>query len=205
LGDNTTVNFEKSLIFFTSNLGAREMMREIHPEIGFHSGGPRERTEVASKLESIALAAVRRRFSPEFGTRIHAVGTYQPLVPDALGRILNQRVDELQQHVNSRLGERCFTLEISPESRQFLLRKGTSEEYGARELKRTVHRQLTQPLATLVARGQVESRARVYVDVSDDQESLSIRAEPSQSMTAPPQPTVLIVADNRDLLLFLHH
>ena len=64
LGDNTTVNFEKSLIFFTSNLGAREMMREIHPEIGFHTGGPRERTDLASKLESIALAAVRRRFSP---------------------------------------------------------------------------------------------------------------------------------------------
>ena len=50
LGDNTTVNFETSLIFFTSNLGAREMMREIHPEIGFHTGGPRERTDMASKL-----------------------------------------------------------------------------------------------------------------------------------------------------------
>jgi CheY-like chemotaxis protein/energy-coupling factor transporter ATP-binding protein EcfA2 len=203
LGDNTTVNFEKSLIFFTSNLGAREMMREMHPEIGFQTGAPRERSEVASKLESIALTAVRRRFSPEFVNRIDAVVTYQPLDAEALGTILDQHIDELQQHVNSRLGERCFTLEVSPESRQFLLRKGTSEEYGARELKRTVHRQLTQPLATLVARGQVEPRARVYVDVSDDQESLSLRVEQNQPMAAPPQPTVLIVDDNRDLLLFL--
>jgi ATP-dependent Clp protease ATP-binding subunit ClpA len=39
LGDNTTVNFEKSLVFLTSNLGAREMLREINPEFGFQSAG----------------------------------------------------------------------------------------------------------------------------------------------------------------------
>lgn len=203
LGDNTTVNFEKSLIFFTSNLGAREMMREMHPEIGFHTGGPRERTDLTSKLESIALAAVRKRFSPEFVNRIDAVVTYQPLDAEALGTILDQHIDELQRHVNSRLGGRCFTLAVSPECRQFLLRKGTSEEYGARELKRTLHRQLTQPLATLVARGQVEPGALVRVDVSSDQASLSISAEHGQATAAPQHPTVLIVDDNRDLLLFL--
>src|SRR5512142_2828791 len=37
LGDNSVVNFEKSLVFLTSNLGAREMMREIHPDFGFQS------------------------------------------------------------------------------------------------------------------------------------------------------------------------
>ena len=35
LGDNTLVNFEQSLIFLTSNLGAREMMREMRPDLGF--------------------------------------------------------------------------------------------------------------------------------------------------------------------------
>src|SRR5437667_640397 len=40
LGDNTTVNFEKSFIFFTSNRGAVRMMREINPEFGSHTAGP---------------------------------------------------------------------------------------------------------------------------------------------------------------------
>ena len=45
LGDNTSVNFEKALIFLTSNLGAREMLKEMHPDIGFQppdtrSSGP---------------------------------------------------------------------------------------------------------------------------------------------------------------------
>ena len=40
LGDNSIVNFEKSLVFLTSNLGAREMMREINPDFGFQSVKP---------------------------------------------------------------------------------------------------------------------------------------------------------------------
>src|SRR5918911_36806 len=76
LGDNTTVNFEKSLIFFTSNLGAREMMKEIRPDFGFQAAIPREREQLVGKLENVALAAVRKRFSPEFVNRIDAVVTY---------------------------------------------------------------------------------------------------------------------------------
>src|ERR1700683_3748162 len=41
LGDNSTVNFEKSLVFLTSNLGAREMMKEINPDFGFQSAAGR--------------------------------------------------------------------------------------------------------------------------------------------------------------------
>ncbi|HLG17576.1 MAG TPA: AAA family ATPase [Blastocatellia bacterium] len=203
LGDNTTVDFEKSLIFFTSNLGAREMTKEMHPDIGFQAGMPRQRDDLAGKLESIALAAVRKRFSPEFVNRIDAVVTYQPLDAESLETILAQHIDELQKHVNTRLGARCFGLDISPESRQFLLRKGTSEEYGARELKRTLHRHLTQPLATMVATGQVEPESRVRVDLAADQESLVIRAVSGAAPALPQHPTILIVDDNRDLLLFL--
>jgi CheY-like chemotaxis protein len=205
LGDNSTVNFEKSLIFFTSNLGAREMMKEMRPEIGFQTALPRERADLTNKLESVALAAVRKQFSPEFVNRIDAVVTYQPLDDAALSTILDQHIDELQRHVHSRLGARCFTLNVAPESRQLLLRKGTSTEYGARELKRTLHRYLTQPLATLVAREQVEPGSRLRVELSDDQENLVIRAEPGRVAPALQHPTVLIVDDNRDLLLFLEH
>src|SRR5262245_23353189 len=58
LGDNSTVNFEKSLVFLTSNLGAREMMREINPDFGFQSVKQAERADLTSKLQNIALVAV---------------------------------------------------------------------------------------------------------------------------------------------------
>src|SRR6267142_2625925 len=50
LGDNSTVNFEKSVVFLTSNLGAREMLREINPEFGFQSVRTAERVDLTSKL-----------------------------------------------------------------------------------------------------------------------------------------------------------
>ncbi|MBV9745739.1 MAG: ATP-dependent Clp protease ATP-binding subunit, partial [Acidobacteriia bacterium] len=141
LGDNSTVNFERSLVFLTSNLGAREMMREINPDFGFQSvkaGEPR--TDLTSKLQNIALVAVRKRFSPEFVNRIDCIITYQPLTPESLSAILDKQIADLQNHVNTRLGNRSFTLEVPFETRQFLLERGTSPEYGARELNRTIHR-----------------------------------------------------------------
>src|SRR6185295_17371578 len=167
LGDNTIVNFEKSLIFFTSNLAAREMMKEINPNIGFQSGTPKSQKDLTISLESIALSAVRKRFSPEFVNRIDAVITYNPLDADAIEIILEHDLDALQHHVNMRLGERYFSIDVTREAKGFLLQKGVSREYGARELKRTIHRQLTQPLATMVARGEVRPGAQVTVSVND--------------------------------------
>src|SRR6476660_2494354 len=108
LGDNSTVNFEKSLVFLTSNLGAREMMREINPEFGFQSVRTSERVDLTSKLQGIGLGAVRKRFSPEFVNRIDCIITYQPLTPESLSVILDQQISDLQNHVNTRLGNRSF-------------------------------------------------------------------------------------------------
>ncbi len=203
LGDNSTVNFEKSLVFLTSNLGAREMIREINPDFGFQSVRPMERSDLTSKLQNIALVAVRKRFSPEFVNRIDCIITYQPLTVESLSAILDQQITDLQNHVNTRLGNRSFMLEVPFEARQFLLQKGTSPEYGARELNRTIHRHLTQPLATLVATNQVNPGSTVRVEVAEGGEKLNLRAVATEGTAASTHPTVLLVDDNRDLLHFL--
>ncbi len=105
--------------------------------------------------------------------------------------------------MNTRLGTRCFTIEVPFETRQWLIEKGTSAEYGARELKRTIHKHLTQPLATLVAKNQVEPGSRVRVEIDPDEDGLSLRATASGEEVVPAHPTVLLVDDNRDLLQFL--
>jgi len=188
----------------TSNLGAREMLREINPDFGFQSGqGANERTDLTGKLQNIGLVAVRKRFSPEFVNRIDCIITYQPLTPEALSAILDHHITDLQNHVNTRLGNRSFQLEVPFEARQFLLQKGTSAEYGARELNRTIHRFLTQPLATLVATNQVNAGVKVRVEVADPPEKLVMRALDSPTPPVPVHPTVMLVDDNRDLLHFL--
>ncbi len=155
LGDSTLVNFEKTMIFLTSNLGARDMSHQLRPEFGFDSNLPRSDARRDTKLDRIGIAAVRKNFSPEFINRIDAVVTYRPLDSEALTAILNQQIEDLQAHIDRRLGEQAFRIEVTTRSRKFLLERGASEEYGARELKRTVQRYLIQPLALLVAEGEI--------------------------------------------------
>jgi len=175
LGDSTVVNFEKSLIFMTSNLGARQMSSELHPEFGFEAALPGPGIESADKLERIGKSAVRKNFSPEFINRIDAVVTYQPLDSAALTAILDQQLEELQEHIERRLGERAFRIEVPARSRRFLLEKGTSPEYGARELKRLLHRQLMQPLAAMVAAGDINPGASVRAEVGPCKGKLVLR------------------------------
>jgi ATP-dependent Clp protease ATP-binding subunit ClpA len=203
LGDNSTVNFEKSLVFLTSNLGAREMMKEIHPDFGFTAGAIGERADLSHKLQNIALVAVRKKFSPEFVNRIDCVITYQPLDAASLSAIVDHQILDLQNHVNTRLGNRCFTIEVPFDTRQWFIERGTSAEYGARELNRTIHRNLTQPLATMVATGQIDPGSRVRVEVAKDREKLEIKLTGREEDEIPSHPTVLLVDDNRDLLHFL--
>jgi len=203
LGNNTEVNFEKSLVFLTSNLGSREMMKELQPELGFRPPAAEHPTDLTNKLEAIALNAVRKMYSPEFVNRIDAVVTYHPLDSEALALILDQQIADLQQHVNSRLVDKCFNIEISDDSRAFLLAKGTSPEYGARELKRAIHKYLTQPLATLVVENKIQPGSAVRVTLGEDKESLTFETTPRVQLAPAPRPRVLVVDDNGDFLRLL--
>jgi ATP-dependent Clp protease ATP-binding subunit ClpA len=160
LGDNTSVNFERTLIFLTSNLGASAMRKEVLPDFGFGASFPEIGPGAAGegtlrKLSSIGLSAVKRKFAPEFVNRIDAVITYQPLGADAMEAILDQQIAALERHIAQRLDDRAFTLDLDPSARSFLLARGTSREYGARELKRVILRKLTQPLAAMVEAGLI--------------------------------------------------
>ncbi len=203
LGDNTEVNFEKSLIFFTSNLGAREMTRELQPGLGFHPTDRKDRADLEGRLERVSVAAVRHRFSPEFVNRIDAIVTYYPLDAESLSTILDQEIRELQDHVNTRLGENRFEIEVDEKGRQFLLEKGTSPEYGARELKRVIHRYLTQTLATYVVEGKVKAGSHVRIGLNEDGQSLEFSFSGSVEEKPQATPVILIVDDNVELLRLL--
>lgn len=173
LGDNSVVNFENSLIFLTSNLGAREMMDRLGDGYGFEAPG--SGSGPARKLHSIALRAVRRRFSPEFINRVDQTITYSPLTRQAFEAILDLQLESLQQHIGQRLGARAFRVELSAEARKFLLDAGTSARYGARELKRVLHRHVIQPVAALQVNGQTHPGGIVRVERARGREGLSLR------------------------------
>ncbi len=196
LGDNTFANFENSLIFLTSNLGAREMMKELHPEFGFQAGVVRaDGPDLYSKLEGIALGSVRKKFSPEFVNRIDRIVTYRPLDDNALWAILNHEISEVQWRLSERAGGDLI-LEVPFEVKKYLLDKGRSAEYGARELKRTIYREFAQPLSAWVTRGRLDLAMALRVEIPGAG-GKGVRI--IQEVPATRRPRILLVEDDPHL------
>jgi ATP-dependent Clp protease ATP-binding subunit ClpA len=164
LGDNTTVTFDRTMIFLTSNLGASGMAKELQPNFGFAAAAGAAHAPVRSRLEAIGMSAVRRKFSPEFVNRIDSIVTYSPLSAESLDRILDLQLAAMQQHLDRRLGARTFVLSLTARAREAVLAQGSSLAYGARELKRTLERNLLQPVAARVSQGSIPPGSRVSLD-----------------------------------------
>jgi ATP-dependent Clp protease ATP-binding subunit ClpA len=175
LGDNTNVNFERALIFLTSNLGARAIQRASAPDFGFEAMLPVRASEDSTRVQSIAMSAVRRKFSPEFVNRIDSVITYKPLTREACDVILDQLLGNFGRLIHTRLGYRAFRLQCTVAGRKLLLDNGTSLEYGARELKRTVQRNFIQPVAALVSQGEIPPGCTVILDAKGSEFCILLR------------------------------
>jgi ATP-dependent Clp protease ATP-binding subunit ClpA len=174
LGDNTAVNFDHSLIFLTSNLGAAGIMKALEKGFGFAAADTA--ASQVKTLEGVAMAAVRRHFSPEFINRIDATITYEPLSETILARILDLQIEEMQAHIDRRLGSRSIQLELRPGGRKYLLVKGTSPQYGARHMRRTLQQHIMQPLAAAILAGDIPYGSVVRVDYSKKADTLLLKA-----------------------------
>ena len=203
LGNGDEVDFTRTLVFFTSNLGAREMMDEIRPHVGFDTGEDRSPAELRARIEGIGRRAVEKHFSPEFLNRIDAIVTYRPLDAASLVGILEHHIRELQHHVHTRLGGRSFDVEVAPAARYFMIDRGTSLEYGARELRRVIHRHLTQPVAEMVANGRIGAGATVVVDLAESGEGFDFTVTSPAGQPRPAAHRVLAVDDSEELLRWI--
>jgi len=166
LGDGASVNFERSLIFMTSNAGARDIDKARSGGIGFPGASALDETCRRQRIGQAGRSAVKRRFPPEFLNRIDQSVTYHPLSRSHIAAIFDRQVDAIERHIAARLGPHAFELEISSEAREWLIREGTDPASGARELKRTLHRRLLHPLARLVLAGSIAPGAFVRVEKS---------------------------------------
>jgi ATP-dependent Clp protease ATP-binding subunit ClpA len=81
LGDNKRVDFSRTVVIMTSNLGAAEMGRLISGPIGFvaPAGGTSAVNNTHGEIHRVAVEAAKRRFSPEFMNRIDRVLVFRAL------------------------------------------------------------------------------------------------------------------------------
>jgi ATP-dependent Clp protease ATP-binding subunit ClpA len=174
LGDNRRVDFSRTMVIMTSNLGAREMSELISGGIGFAPGkgtkNPSD-TEVDQKIYRTAVEAARRKFSPEFMNRIDKVVVFRSLKEHHLRQILDLELQAVQDRIMRSAGTK-FIFQCSDAAKDMLLKEGIDFKYGARHLKRSIERFLVYPLSNLVATEQVGLGDLVNVDLDGESRKL---------------------------------
>src|SRR5246500_634779 len=171
LGDNRRVDLSQTVIFLTSNLGGSQIADLMHGGMGFIQPKDKATTGLYEKVESTAVEAARRKFSPEFMNRLDKVVVFHPLKRAELDEVLEIELRQVQKRVLDST-TRPFFFRITDEGREFLLEEGTDQRYGARHLKRAIERNVVYPLSRLLATGQLHQGDLLVIDRHRGEEGL---------------------------------
>ncbi len=176
LGDNRRVDLSQTVIFLTSNLGGGEITELMHGGMGFVQPADKPDAGLDQKVERTAVEAARRKFSPEFMNRLDKVVVFHPLRREQLEEVLDIELGQVQQRVlETAKGQ--FLFRVTSAGRDFLLKEGTDQRYGARHLKRAIERHVVYPLANLLATEQVHLGDLVCIDWDREHSQLTFIRE----------------------------
>jgi ATP-dependent Clp protease ATP-binding subunit ClpB len=144
-GHGRTVDFKNTLIIMTSNIGSQWI---LDPELN----------EV--EMNSRVSEAMRLAFKPEFLNRVDETVIFHRLSLQHIRRIVELQLVLLE----ARVAERGITLELTEAAKTYLAQQGYDPAYGARPLKRLIQREIQDPLAMALLRGDYAEGDTVRVD-----------------------------------------
>lgn len=187
LGNGSVVDFSRSFIFLTSNLGSEAVRKMVEgASIGFNPTTS-ERDDMDDSVYKMSKEAAKKQFRPEFINRLDSTVVFRSLSRDSLKRILKIELDELQWRIwrspwrdfsGLSSGEkmpdgRSIVFALTSDAKDFLLDEGTSEIYGARELNRAIDKYVGFPMAALIASDQLMSGDKVKIDFTKGDKDLT--------------------------------
>ncbi|HEU5247825.1 MAG TPA: ATP-dependent chaperone ClpB [Candidatus Udaeobacter sp.] len=146
-GQGRTVDFKNTVIIMTSNIGSQYITEE-------------ESKEARRRLVTDAL---RAHFRPEFLNRVDEIIIFDRLSEDDLKKIVEIQLGRLSK----RLEQQKITLKLSDSAKELLAREGYDPVYGARPLRRTIQKEILDPLSIDILEGKVREGQTVYVNAKD--------------------------------------
>jgi ATP-dependent Clp protease ATP-binding subunit ClpC len=157
------VDFRNTVIVMTSNVGARRIGRNT--TVGFHRDDEESQYKV---MKDRVMEETRKVFNPEFMNRLDEVLVFHRLTEDEIMLIVDIQVAE----VLDRMAEKDIHLKFGEETKQFLVRQGSSAEFGARPLRRAVQLYIEDPLAELMLKGELKTGCEIAIRPSSSEEKL---------------------------------
>ncbi len=154
------VNFENTIIVMTSNAGSE----------GRVSGLGFGRTQL-DQVKEKTMGALREFLRPEFINRVDEIITFNHLSEDHFRGIADIMLSELA----GCLRERGLTFTYTDEVKEYLVKKAFSIVYGARNLRRTIQRDLEDPISERIIESFEKPISSISATVEDD--VIVVRAE----------------------------
>jgi ATP-dependent Clp protease ATP-binding subunit ClpB len=157
-GQGRTVDFRNAVVIMTSNLGS-EFYRD---PLGIDSADPEGDASFETTRQRV-LDRVRDYFRPEFINRIDDIIVFRSLGINEIKQIVRIQLELLAK----RLEERRIGIELTDEAAVHLASTGFDPVYGARPLKRAIQKEVLNPLANAILRGEVADGQKVRADFRD--------------------------------------
>ncbi len=143
-GQGRTVDFKNTIIIMTSNIGSQLILD----------------TKMKDEQKEIAIKdSLKEYFRPEFLNRIDEIVIFKSLGPEQIKGIVEIQL----QDVVERLKEKRIQIEFSPESYEFIAKRGYDPLYGARPLKRVIQTELLNPLAKKLIGGEIKAGDSIFI------------------------------------------
>ena len=166
-GQGRVVDFKNTIIIMTSNLGSSIGSSD---SLGFLRNV--ETSRDSEKLRISIEDALKKSFRPEFLNRIDDILIFQPISEQDQREIVEIMLNGLL----SKLSEHNIVLELSDGAKSWIAKDGFDPEYGATPLRRSIRKNIENPLSSGMIKGDFFDGSHVYVDLIDDKIVLENRS-----------------------------
>ena len=160
------VNFKNTIIIMTSNMGS-QLIRE-----NFAAMTEDNKAETVEKTKEQVLEMLKQTIRPEFLNRIDEIIMFTPLNRAEIEEIVGLQIKSIQKMLNYNSG---IKLDVTPKALGFLAEEGFDPEFGARPVKRVIHRQVLNRLSKDILAQTVDKTKPIIIDVDDKGEQLIFR------------------------------
>ena len=162
-----TVNFKNTIIIMTSNLGShliQERLQDLDEN---------KVEEIMGDLRYKLNDLLRKTIRPEFLNRIDEIVLFKPLTKNEIRKIVDIQI----QHVQMLLKDKEIILDVDDEAKDWLAKLGYDVTYGARPLKRTIQKYLTNPLSQELLMGNFNDGDTITVTLGHSGKLVFNKAE----------------------------
>ena len=153
------VNFKNTIIIMTSNMGSaliRDNFAKITPE---------NKTETVEKTKNQVLDMLKQTIRPEFLNRIDEIIMFTPLNRAEIEEIVGLQIKSIQRMLEHSSG---IELKVTPKALSFLADEGYDPEFGARPVKRAIHRLVLNQLSKDILAQKVDRSHPIVIDTEGD-------------------------------------